>query len=182
MSTRMDNAANEVIRAAEECRFRETVYMCPRCQGNLEAYYCENRTYAVRCAHCKTITLVVADSPARAASMAGLSTQPRDINAAWIRRTQCDFLQFERLVRAMKHCIGMDYKTPYRRAGRLYYRPYRNHYSTGTNCDGVDIGLALEGLEMAKRISPDSWTFYITRKGLDWLGEQIDVTIYDEEQ
>ena len=72
MSTRMDNAANEVIKAATECRFRETDEMCPRCQRDLEVYYCENRTFAVRCKHCEMVTLVQASNPHEAAEKVGL--------------------------------------------------------------------------------------------------------------
>lgn len=179
MSTQMDNAANEVIRAAEECRFRETDHACPRCGKDLEVYYCENRTFAVRCTYCETITLVVANNPDHAASKVGH-------NAKWVadapkRRLQREITNMERRLRAMKHCIGMDYTTPYRRHAQLYYRPYRNRYATGNDCDGVDIWLELETLGMAKRNRPDGWTFHLTREGLDWLGEQINVIIHDEE-
>lgn len=72
MSTRMDNAANDVIKAATECRFRETDEMCPRCQRDLEVYYCENRTFAVRCKHCEMVTIVQASNPHEAAEKVGL--------------------------------------------------------------------------------------------------------------
>ena len=29
------------------------------------------------------------------------------------------------------HCIGLDYKKPYKRHGRYFYRPYRNYYGAG---------------------------------------------------
>jgi hypothetical protein len=31
------------------------------------------------------------------------------------------------------HCIGMDYRKPYKRHGKLFYRPYRNRYQAPTN-------------------------------------------------
>lgn len=30
-----------------------------------------------------------------------------------------------------KHCIGLDHNKPYKRHGRYFYRPYRNHYDAG---------------------------------------------------
>lgn len=71
MSTQMDYAANEVMRHADECRFRETDEMCPTCGRDLEVYYCENRTFAVRCEHCETITLVKSNNPYKAAEKVG---------------------------------------------------------------------------------------------------------------
>ena len=28
------------------------------------------------------------------------------------------------------HCLGLDRRKPYKRNGKLYYRPYRNYYNT----------------------------------------------------
>lgn len=56
--------------------FREMDEMCPRCQRDLEVYYCENRTYAVRCKHCKMVTIVSAGNPYEAAEKVGLHAKP----------------------------------------------------------------------------------------------------------
>lgn len=70
-----DISANALLGEAvsdRNIRFRETDEMCPQCQRDLEVYYCENRTYAVRCKHCKTVTLVQAQNPYKAAEKVGL--------------------------------------------------------------------------------------------------------------
>ncbi len=80
----------------------------------------------------------------------------------------------------MKHCIGLDYKKPYKRHGRLFYRPWRNFFATGPNCDGVHIWLDLERQGYAIRKRRCDWTFELTREGLDALGDAIGVHIHDE--
>ena len=82
-----------------------------------------------------------------------------------------------------KHCIGLDRKKPYTRHGKKFYRPYRNYFATGKGRD-------LNDWETMKSAGyADKWeqnqnggyTFYLTREGLDWLGEQLGIHIYDEE-
>ena len=74
MSLRLYTAANVVYDEVSnsDVRFRETDEMCPICQHDLEVYYCENRTYIVRCRHCMTITIVKASNPHEAAEKVGL--------------------------------------------------------------------------------------------------------------
>lgn len=80
-----------------------------------------------------------------------------------------------------KHCIGLDRKKPYTRHGKKFYRPYRNFYATGSDFEDW------ETLELAGYANRDEknqhggYTFSLTRAGLDWLGEQLGVHIYDEE-
>ena len=84
-------------------------------------------------------------------------------------------------VEDMKHCIGMyGEKKPYKRHGRLFYRPWRNFFATGPNCDGVHIWLDLERRGYAIRKRRCNWTFELTREGLDALGLHLNVRIYDE--
>lgn len=86
----------------------------------------------------------------------------------------------ERHIKAMKHCIGLDTEKPYKRHGKLFYRPYRNYYATGSECDGVDIWLDLERYGYAFHGFGDmKWTFVLTRFGLDVLGMRLKVRIYD---
>lgn len=66
------NAVFDRATSGRDLLFRETDEMCPRCQHDLEVYYCENRTYAVRCKHCKMVTIVQAGSPYEAAEKVGL--------------------------------------------------------------------------------------------------------------
>lgn len=81
-----------------------------------------------------------------------------------------------------KHCIGIDRKKPYTRHGKKFYKPYRNYYATGTgkNLDYWEI-MVLEGYADTWKYGRNGgFTFYLTRKGLDWLGEQLGIYIHDE--
>lgn len=66
------NAVFDRAISGRDLRFRETDEMCPRCQRDLEVYYCENHTYIVRCKHCHIITIVSAKNPDEAAAKVGL--------------------------------------------------------------------------------------------------------------
>lgn len=88
------------------------------------------------------------------------------------------------------HCIGMvdscsQRHKPYRRHGKTYYRPWRNYFC-GAADDKTwnllcDAGYADRGEVRGHDGRNPSTTFWITRKGLDWIGEQLDMIIYDEE-
>ena len=82
------------------------------------------------------------------------------------------------------HTIGLDNKRPYQRHGKFFYRPYRNYFST----HGKDIYLSLwqslcdKGYAKCRNgYNPGNIVFWITRAGLDWLGDELGITIYDEE-
>lgn len=82
------------------------------------------------------------------------------------------------------HCIGLDYSPhhePYTRNGRQYYKPYRNHFCTYSD-DKLWNLLCDNGLALHDRIGRDGTTnFWLTRKGLDWLGRRLNIKIHDEE-
>ena len=84
-----------------------------------------------------------------------------------------------RYVDLASHCIGLGRRKPYRRHGRTFYRPYRNYFACVKPDDDwetmTDAGYA------ARRELGDRVYYCMTRPGLDWLGEQLDMTIYDEE-
>lgn len=81
-----------------------------------------------------------------------------------------------------KHCIGLDRKKPYIRHGKKFYRPYRNYFATGRNHDDwdvmVDAGYAKRNEEQNQH---RGYTYWLTREGLDWLGNKLGITIHDEE-
>lgn len=80
----------------------------------------------------------------------------------------------------MKHAIGLNYKKPYHRHGKAFYKPYRNKFYTSSD---DKIWNELHQDELVERSGADKhgreW-FWINRKGLDWLGNQLNMTIYDE--
>ncbi len=81
-----------------------------------------------------------------------------------------------------KHCIGLDRKKPYIRHGKRFYRPYRNFFATGSNYEDwetmKDAGYADRDKEKNQH---GGYTYWMTRVGLDWLGERLGIHIYDEE-
>lgn len=79
-----------------------------------------------------------------------------------------------------RHAVGLDYKKPHCRNGKSYYKPYRNCF-LAPKTDNVWAWLLGKEYAEISDISAcsDIW-WRLTRKGLDWLGEQLDVKIYDE--
>ena len=80
------------------------------------------------------------------------------------------------------HCIGMDGSgsqrhRPYIRPGRKFYRPWRNCFYTYAD-DVTWNKLCEHGYAAHVNVSEKNRTvFWMTRKGLDWLGEQLSITI-----
>lgn len=80
------------------------------------------------------------------------------------------------------HAVGLDYKKPYIRHGKKFYKPYRNHFTTGYTGDMVKLWNELEEKGYAKSNPFENGKFFwLTRSGLDWLGKQLGIHIYDEE-
>lgn len=80
-----------------------------------------------------------------------------------------------RYVYVAKHCIGLNsYGKPYKRHGKLWYKPYRNHYDAG----GDDIGIwdALVEIGHAYKNS----MYHLTPEGFRWLGRILNMKIYEE--
>ena len=80
----------------------------------------------------------------------------------------------------MRHAIGMDSQRCYVRHGKKFYRPYRNYFGTSDQTPDypywermVDAGLA------RKKAVPNGINYYVTRRGMDWLGMYDGVTIYN---
>lgn len=82
-----------------------------------------------------------------------------------------------------KHAIGMGYRRPYRRHGRSFYKPYRNYFVTAG--EGIAHAhwksLEADGYVKSNETENGGYIFWLTRSGLDWLGKQLNIHIYDEE-
>lgn len=82
--------------------------------------------------------------------------------------------------------IGLDGRHhPYYRHGKLYYKPWKNRFASlpGGYSHKVLENLAARGLADSQRqggYDDDQIheTFWLTRAGLDWLGEQLGITIH----
>ena len=85
-------------------------------------------------------------------------------------------------IKLAKHCIGLDSKKPYKRHGKMFYKPYRNGFSTSKDYEDWEmmkkVGYAERGEEKNQH---GGYIYWLTRVGLDWLGEQLGIHIYDEE-
>lgn len=83
--------------------------------------------------------------------------------------------EIDRAIEDCKHMIGLDYKRPYHRHQKAFYKPYRNYY-----CATAQGEPNLDRLpdDVIKKIKDDKYTWYeLTRLGLDWLGRQLKITI-----
>lgn len=80
-----------------------------------------------------------------------------------------------------KHCIGLDRKKPYIRHGKKFYKPYRNYYSTGASDEEWDMMVSAGYAKRGEKNSHGGYMFWLTREGMDWLGKELGVHIWDEE-
>lgn len=83
------------------------------------------------------------------------------------------------------HTIGLNSshigRRLYTRNGKRYYKPYRNYF-VGKDAELdklVDVGY----MESCEEISNGEKhkTYWFNRAGLDWLGKELGIHIYDEE-
>ena len=96
-----------------------------------------------------------------------------------------DFTKHSEPVRNAAHAIGLDHKRPYMRHGKTFYRPYRNYFFTHDRSHDYTVWKGLCENGYAKNCpsgTRGNITFWLTRSGLDWLGEVLGITIHDEEE
>lgn len=87
--------------------------------------------------------------------------------------------QMQMIVFAMS-AIGMDTKKPYKRHGRRFFRPDRNLHVVTIN---HPVWAILREKGYAVRAKRDTYEINsMTRAGLDWLGQELGVKIYDVEE
>lgn len=80
-----------------------------------------------------------------------------------------------------KHFIGLDRKKPYVRHGKRFYRPYRNFFAAGKNYNDLEIMVLAGYADRDKEKNQHGgYTYWLTREGLNWLGEKTGIHIYDE--
>lgn len=85
-------------------------------------------------------------------------------------------------VKLASHCIGLDHRKPYKRHGKLFYRPYRNYFETHIGDETWEMMRLAGYAEHGRTNRNGTVDYWLTRKGLDWLGEQLGMTIWDEEE
>lgn len=89
--------------------------------------------------------------------------------------------QFPRDVQILAHMIGLNYKQPYIRHGRRYYKPYRDYFYAALSGPDYEMLRKLEarGHVTSGKPSDKGIYFWITRDGLDWLGRRLNIEIHD---
>lgn len=89
--------------------------------------------------------------------------------------------QFSREVQIMAHMIGLNYKRPYIRHGRRYYKPYRDYFCAALAGPDYEALRKLErkGYVVSGKPGEKTIYFWTTRNGLDWLGRQLRIQIHD---
>ena len=81
-----------------------------------------------------------------------------------------------------RHAIGLDHKEPYKRHGKLFYRPYRNYYDASPkDCETWELMCDAGYADRGRKDRYGGRMYWLSRKGLDWLGEKLGIKIYDED-
>ena len=78
-------------------------------------------------------------------------------------------------IKICKHMVGLDYKNPYHRHGKVFYKPYRNYYEAPL--DGNKVLDKLPNYIVKKTQGELSIWYELTRSGMEWLGRQLNITI-----
>ena len=154
------------IKAKEHIMY-SMCYICPNCQKNFSgtgiASYCYHCGQALDWSDEKSQTLID-----------GKMLCKRNDGERKMTGTNI-------YIEQAKHAIGLDYKNPYHRHGRAFYKPYRNYFCT-TKDDEIWAVLQNVGYAKCSEEHNGCVDFYLTRDGLDWLGEELDIKIYNEER
>ena len=97
-------------------------------------------------------------------------------------------LSIEKAIETAKHMIGIypeGRRKPYRRHGKTFYKPYRNYFFGQHDCLELmshdAFGFVEKQTDTIDLHGRHPW-YRLTRRGLDWLGRQIGITIRDPEQ
>ena len=85
------------------------------------------------------------------------------------------------LIETCEHMIGLDYKRPYCRHGKAFYKPYRNYYCAPER--GHPLLDYLSKISLVTREADGEGVWYtLTSAGLKWLGRQLKITIKEEKK
>ena len=83
--------------------------------------------------------------------------------------------ELERVLEICQHMVGLDYKRPYHRHGKAFYRAYRNYYGDTPEGNRIVDKLPQELFRVHR--NERGTTYYLTQTGLDWLGRQLHMKI-----
>lgn len=83
----------------------------------------------------------------------------------------------------IRHALGMDNEKTYTRHGKKFYKPYRNYFDTSEDTPDYPYWENLVSAGLAeKKIKDKGILYFVTRTGMNWLGEHDEIHIYDEER
>jgi len=87
----------------------------------------------------------------------------------------------EKALDDMRHMIGLDMlkHKPYKRHGKLFYKPYRNYWAGFNKYLDYFSGVLGLSVKLEPELSGHMPYFYLTRRGLDFLGRHIGVIIHN---
>lgn len=86
----------------------------------------------------------------------------------------------EKYINYAKHCVGLDRHKPYKRNGKLYFKPYRNYYNTRYN-DPVWSDLKWLGFAECDKtyweVKDENQTanYWLNEDGRKWLAEKLGI-------
>lgn len=83
--------------------------------------------------------------------------------------------ELNRAIEICEHMVGLDYKRPYHRHGKAFYKAYRNYYADVPEGNKILDKLPKELFTVYR--SARGTTYYLTQVGLGWLGRQLNITI-----
>lgn len=83
--------------------------------------------------------------------------------------------ELELVIEICKHMVGLDYKRPYHRHGKAFYRAYRNYY--GDVPEGNRLLDKLPECLFTVHRDERRATYHLTKTGLEWLRRQLYITI-----
>lgn len=96
----------------------------------------------------------------------------------YYRRKQRMFAENKKALAFAQHCIGLDYKKPYKRHGRYFYRPYRNYYDASVkDCETWDLLVQAGYAEAGRKDGYGGRMYWLSKVGLDALGEYLGIKI-----
>lgn len=85
--------------------------------------------------------------------------------------------ELAKVIELCKHMVGLDYKKPYHRHGKAFYRPYRNYFAGGI--PGDKLLNKLPSWIITKSQGEKYVYHMLTTEGLQWLGRRLRITIYE---
>lgn len=86
----------------------------------------------------------------------------------------------EKTVEACKHMIGFHERKVYHRHGKAFYKAYRNYWC-GTPREDFELMCKSAFELMEYRDSKEYRYYYLTDRGLKWLGGRLRVNIKEED-